>query len=93
MVSMATSYGLKFDEDYSSIKFELDNTSISDKNEKTEKYTCQADLISKMGDNKFEAPITYTSELVNDGEKHLVRVYGLDEEKQGELLMSVMSSK
>ncbi len=38
MVSMATSYGLKFDEDYSSIKFELDNTSISDKNEKTESY-------------------------------------------------------
>lgn len=61
-------------ERYSEIKYSLDNIAVSSKDEKVDKYVCKATVISSFDKNKIETDIEYSSELVNNGEKHLAVV-------------------
>lgn len=90
---LAASYGLKFDDNFGGIKFSLDNIRIVDINEKIGKFSCSASLVSTLGNGRSEVPISYTSELADNGEKQYVEISGIDHETKGRILSVMMSKK
>lgn len=88
--AMAAARGMKFYDNYESIKLTLDDVRTSDKNEKTGKLSCTAKLIASAGSKQVAVDIAYSSELANNGDKHYVQVFDLSDGKQGELLGGLM---
>jgi hypothetical protein len=60
-----------------SLTLSLENIRTKDVNEKVGSFECAADLKMKGPGGSESAPITYTSELANDGDDFYVNVYGL----------------
>ena len=60
-----------------SLTLSLENIITKDINEKVGSFECAADLKMTGPGGTESAPITYTSELANDGDDFYVNVYGL----------------
>jgi len=60
-----------------SIDLTLENIITKDINEKVGSFKCAADLKMTGTGGSKSIPITYTSELANDGDDFYVNVYGL----------------
>jgi len=60
-----------------SLTLSLENIRTKDVNEKVGSFECAADLKMTGPGGSESAPITYTSELANDGDEFYVNVYGL----------------
>ena len=78
---------------YSEIKYSLDNIVTTNKDEKIGKYTCKANVVSSLDKNKTETEILFSSEMANNGEKHLVRTQKFTSEIFGSLLSAALSEK
>lgn len=65
--------GKKFSEDFGSIKLSVENVRITDHDEKIGKFTCSGNLVATVGTKRAEAPIDFTSELADGGEKQFVQ--------------------
>ncbi len=59
------------------LKIRLLNIRTKNFDKETGSYECAADLEAKMGGKSVSGPITYTTELVDDGDNFYVTVYGL----------------
>lgn len=78
---------------YDEIKYSLDNIVTTSKDEAIGKYTCKANVVSLLDENKTEAEIVFSSEMANNGEKHLVRTRISDEDFGAILSVSIFEKQ
>lgn len=84
---------LKNNERYGEIKYSLDNIVTTSKDENIGKYNCKANVVSSLDGNEVETEIIFSSEMANNGEKHLVRTQKFTGKMFGSLLSATMSEE